>query len=152
MFYVIKIISIKEIRAFFQEIVQKCETELEGTFTKHEKLVLYTAHKKWSFPLRISSVNVTKSAVSCGFFIFCAVRHDIATLSTTKAEACLAMWKSYFSENRRWITLRKLCFHPKQHRPWVLEPKWKGEETGKKLLSTRVDVCVIQTTEPTQKE
>ena len=28
-----------------------------------------TLHKKWSFPLRISSVNVTKSAVS----IFCAV-------------------------------------------------------------------------------
>ena len=24
-------------------------------------------HKKWSFPLQISSVNVTKSAVSCGF-------------------------------------------------------------------------------------
>ena len=24
-------------------------------------------HKKWSFLLRISSVNVTKSAVSCGF-------------------------------------------------------------------------------------
>ena len=24
-------------------------------------------HKKWSFPLRISLVNVTKSAVSCGF-------------------------------------------------------------------------------------
>ena len=24
-------------------------------------------HKEWSFPLRISSVNVTKSAVSCGF-------------------------------------------------------------------------------------
>ena len=24
-------------------------------------------HKKWSFPLRISSVNVTKSAGSCGF-------------------------------------------------------------------------------------
>ena len=42
-------------------------------------------HKKWSFPLRISSVNVIKSLVSCGFnhiywkkslmenFIFCAV-------------------------------------------------------------------------------
>ena len=27
----------------------------------------YTLHKKWSFPLRISSVNVTKSAVSRGF-------------------------------------------------------------------------------------
>ena len=26
-----------------------------------------TLHKKWSFPLRISSINVTKSAVSCGF-------------------------------------------------------------------------------------
>ena len=26
-----------------------------------------TLHKKWSFPLRISSVNKTKSAVSCGF-------------------------------------------------------------------------------------
>ena len=29
-------------------------------------------HKKWSFQLRVFSVNVTKSAVSC-FFIFCAV-------------------------------------------------------------------------------
>ena len=26
-----------------------------------------TLHKKWSFALRISSVNVSKSAVSCGF-------------------------------------------------------------------------------------
>ena len=32
---------------------------------KKEKLVIL--HKKWSFPLRISSVNVTKSAVFCGF-------------------------------------------------------------------------------------
>ena len=44
-----------------------------------------TAQKKWSFPLRISSVSVTRSAVSCRFslhllkkslmqnFIFCAV-------------------------------------------------------------------------------
>ena len=27
----------------------------------------YILHKKWSFPLRISSVNVTKSAGNCGF-------------------------------------------------------------------------------------
>ena len=27
----------------------------------------WTLHKKWSFPLRISSVNVTKSVASCGF-------------------------------------------------------------------------------------
>ena len=26
-----------------------------------------TQHKKWIFPLRIFSVNMTKSAVSCGF-------------------------------------------------------------------------------------
>ena len=26
-----------------------------------------TPHKKWIFPLRISSVNVTRSAVNCGF-------------------------------------------------------------------------------------
>ena len=28
---------------------------------------IYPLHKKWSFPCRISSVNVTKSAVFCGF-------------------------------------------------------------------------------------
>ena len=27
----------------------------------------YTLHQKWSFPLRISSVNVTKYAGNCGF-------------------------------------------------------------------------------------
>ena len=29
--------------------------------------IRFSLHTKWSFPLRISSVNVTKSAVSCGF-------------------------------------------------------------------------------------
>ena len=28
---------------------------------------LSTLHKKWSFPIKISSVNVTKSARNCGF-------------------------------------------------------------------------------------
>ena len=32
-----------------------------------EKYVPFTLHKKWSSPLMISSVNVAKSAVSCGF-------------------------------------------------------------------------------------
>ena len=37
-------------------------------FTKKDQFLLYhPLHKKWSFPLRISSVNVTKSAVSFGF-------------------------------------------------------------------------------------
>ena len=31
------------------------------------KLLIVSLHKKWSFPLRISSVNVTKPVVSCGF-------------------------------------------------------------------------------------
>ena len=30
-------------------------------------------HRKWSFPLRVSSVNVTKSAESCGFFVQCGL-------------------------------------------------------------------------------
>ena len=30
-------------------------------------LLRHTLRKKWSFPLRISSVNVTKSTVSCRF-------------------------------------------------------------------------------------
>ena len=36
--------------------------------TKELRKEIYTTlHKKWSFPLRVSSVNVTKSAVACGF-------------------------------------------------------------------------------------
>ena len=55
------------------------------TIEIHNKKVETALHKKWSFPLRISSVSVTKSAVSCIFdhiywrnlmenFTFCAVR------------------------------------------------------------------------------
>ena len=32
-----------------------------------KSILQWTLHKKWSFPFRISSINVTKSAVSCGF-------------------------------------------------------------------------------------
>ena len=32
-----------------------------------KKRAICDEHRKWSFPLRISSVNVTKSAVSCGY-------------------------------------------------------------------------------------
>ena len=48
-----------------------------------DELIDLSLHKKWSFPLRISTVNVTKSAGNCGFghiywrnpenFVFCAV-------------------------------------------------------------------------------
>ena len=30
-----------------------------------------TLHKKWNFPSKISSVDLTKSAVSCTFFVQC---------------------------------------------------------------------------------
>ena len=50
---------------------------------RHLKVVHYSPHKRWSFPLRISSVNVTKSALRIWShllkkslmenFIFCAV-------------------------------------------------------------------------------
>ena len=34
-----------------------------------------TLHKKWSFPLRVSSVNLTKSAGNCGLcYIYCRVQ------------------------------------------------------------------------------
>ena len=42
---------------------------IEKGFSDFHKMIItvMTLHKKWSFPLRASSVNVTKSAVSCGF-------------------------------------------------------------------------------------
>ena len=42
---------------------------IETGFSDFHKMIItvMTLHKKWSFPLRASSVNVTKSAVSCGF-------------------------------------------------------------------------------------
>ena len=39
---------------------------LYGMITNSQLLFALTLHKKWSFPLRISSVNVTKSAGDCG--------------------------------------------------------------------------------------
>ena len=32
-----------------------------------KKRAIWDERRKWSFPLRISSVNVTKSAISCGY-------------------------------------------------------------------------------------
>ena len=37
------------------------------TYWMNDPLKEHTLHKKWSFLFRISAVNVTKSAVSCGF-------------------------------------------------------------------------------------
>ena len=61
------------------------------------KNVTVTLHKKWSFPLRISSVNATKSAaqfptylvtfteeIPIENFIFCAVLQQMHVLKSTR--------------------------------------------------------------------
>ena len=50
------------IRAFFSSIWITQQLRSVGI-----SLQKYETEQKWSFPLRISLVNVTKSAVSCGF-------------------------------------------------------------------------------------
>ena len=47
----------------FRSSHQRCSI---SNFIKKETLALVSLHKKWSFPLRIPSVNVTKSAGNCG--------------------------------------------------------------------------------------
>ena len=44
-----------------------CSFNNEGILMASCILIADTLHKKWSFPLRISIVNVTKSTVSCRF-------------------------------------------------------------------------------------
>ena len=73
-----------------------------------------TAPKKWSFPSRVSSVNVTKFAMSCGIwsyllkkpltekFIFCEVSHGSSTIinplsaNPTKSSNTLKQFVSNF--------------------------------------------------------
>ena len=45
---------------------KKDKFNLKINFTPHG-LEKFPLHKKWSFPLKISSVNVTKSVENCGF-------------------------------------------------------------------------------------
>ena len=44
-----------------------CEFGFKGPTCAGKFIVYYTAKKKWRFPLRISSANVTKPAGNCGF-------------------------------------------------------------------------------------
>ena len=48
-----------------------------------------TLHKKWSFPLRISSVGVTKSTINCGngkLHCLCSASHIHAKTTSTHKE------------------------------------------------------------------
>ena len=70
-----------------------------------------TLHKKWSFSLRISSVNVTKYAGSCGFchilwrnpwwktsfFVEWALRFDWNTFLTNLLRSCFMLLETEFA-------------------------------------------------------
>ena len=103
----------------------KCKIILCSSFVKYHHCferhnntkALWQCTKKWSFPLRISSVNVTKSAVSCGFghiywrnpiienFIFCAVQY----LSRVSKNRYKDVTKMQIIPNRWMITWRLMC-------------------------------------------
>ena len=61
-------------------------------------ILSWSLNKKWSFPLRISSVDVNKSALSCANFIFCAVGKRV---KLTNSILLIRTWKihSICSEN-----------------------------------------------------
>ena len=48
-------------------IIQNVSVLVRGGAKDTSEKIILALHKKWSFPLRISSVNVTKSAGNCGF-------------------------------------------------------------------------------------
>ena len=75
-----------------------------------------TLHKKWSFQLRISSINVTKSVVSCGFghiywrtlkwktSFFCAVlkeenyiRYRYVCITPQQIQLKIFKWNGFFA-------------------------------------------------------
>ena len=58
-----------------------------------------TLHKKWSFPLKISSVNVTKSLMES--FIFCAVLMFTLT----------RQWYIFWHDTMTWYTLSNIHSH-----------------------------------------
>ena len=80
-------------------------------------ILSWSLNKKWSFPLRISSVDVTKSAVSCANFIFCAVGKRVKLTNSillirTWNDSQYLLWKFYSlsSENNQGQGLRSRTF------------------------------------------
>ena len=65
-----------------------CFTTIALNFNKFLTIdfIKQRLHKKWSFPLTISSINVTKSAVSCGY------RH-IHWRNPQWKTSCFVQWK-----------------------------------------------------------
>ena len=103
--------------------------------------------KKWCFPLRVSSVNVTKSAVSCGFghiywkkslmenFIFCTVISSekitlpsilwlfwiLRSVSICENMASKFKWQ-FLRKKMSWPNVISILFVPWLH--WKNLPRW----------------------------
>ena len=70
----------------------------------------YPLHKKWSFPLRISSVNVTKSTISCGFgHIYWSNHHGAEILVIWLVEwSAIKSLILYFTREKQTLTSREI--------------------------------------------
>ena len=74
---------------------------------------LFSLHKKWSFPLRISSVNVTKSAFFCRFPAFPAF--SAVTFTEEILNGKLHFLCNSFQEFWKHLNLKKLEILKAQH-------------------------------------
>ena len=57
----------RHIQGLFRHILNPQACSKPCAILAYSEPETYSMHKKWSFPLMISSVNVTKSARNCGF-------------------------------------------------------------------------------------
>ena len=72
----------------------------------------HTLHKKWSFPLRLSSVNMTKSAVSCRFGHIYWRNHNWKT-------SLFAQCKWYGSQKKNSKEVKKLYINWQSSNNWA---------------------------------
>ena len=82
-----------------------------------------TLRKKWSFPWSISSVNVTKSAVSCGFGHICWRNSSWKTSSFVQCPVLSNALRSKFAH----IWSAKLQFLCSELRFLRIQTPWKGK-------------------------
>ena len=61
-------------------------------YTQIDTYTHISLHKKWSFPLSISSINATKSAVNCAAYIYVYVYTYINSLNMKKPCWMLTTW------------------------------------------------------------
>ena len=78
-----------------------------SSLTKEIPFFSYSLHKKLSFPLSISSLNVTKSTWNCGFFVQCLIsfkKKQCINLSKTclfikKVRSFVSVFMTWYANN-----------------------------------------------------